>query len=48
MYILLKDTDSFLNEINTENGYKDFASNNFFFISVIIRPSQNTIIIQAN
>lgn len=46
--LLLKDTDSFLNEINTENGYKDFASNNFFFISVIIRPSQNTIIIQAN
>lgn len=46
--LLLKDTDSFLHEIKTEHVYKDFGSNKKFFISVIIRPSQNTIIIQAN
>ena len=46
--LLFRDTDSFMYEIKTEDVYEDFRSDKKCLISVIIRLSQNSMIIQIN
>ena len=46
--LLFADTDSLMYEIKTEDVYEDCISDKKFLISVIIRLSQNTKIIQIN
>ena len=45
---LFTDTDSLMYEIKTEDAYEDFSSNKKILILVIIRLSQNTMMIQTN
>ena len=46
--LLFTDTDSLMYEIKTEDVYEDFGSNKEMLILVIIRLSQNTMMIQTN
>ena len=47
--ILFTDTNSLMYEIQTEDVHEDFSSiKEIFMISVIIRLSQNTMMIQTN
>ena len=46
--LLFTDTDSLMYEIKTEDVHEDFSSNKKCLISVVIRLSQNTMIIQTN
>ena len=46
--LLFTDTDSLMYEIKTEDVYEDFGSNKEMLILVVIRLSQNTMMIQTN
>ena len=46
--LLFTDTDSLMYEIKTEDVYEDFGRNKEMLILVIIRLSQNTMMIQTN
>ena len=45
--LLFTDTDSLMDEIKTEDVYEDFSSNKCLIL-IIIRLSQNTVMIQTN
>ena len=45
--LLSTDTNSLMYEIRTEDVSEDFSSNKEIFDLVIIRPSQNTMMIQT-
>ena len=46
--LLFLDTDSLIYEIKTEHVYEDFSSDKKCLILVIIRLSQNAMLIQTN